>query len=497
MLSQCAQALLTSSIGRTLGDVPTPASAASATTSREQKLVLSIAIIASFVSFLDGTIVNVALPAILEDFGGGIATQQWTVDAYLLTLGSLILVAGSVSDTYGRLRVIRWGLIGFAVTSIAIAAAPTAEVLIGARLFQGAAGALLVPSSLALIMTNFRGGAQARAIGTWTGMTAGAMVVGPVIGGLFVDFASWRFAFLINVAPIAVTLWLLTRLTQKDVRLPDARIDVTSAVLCVAGLGGMVYALIEEPAYGWGSAQIWAPAVIGVAAFTAFIWRQASAARDPKREPMMPLDLFTARNFAWGNLSTFLVYGALSLNGFVIAVYLQEQAGLSATAAGLASLPITIIMIALSSQVGALAGRIGPRVFMTAGPMAMAAGSLLMLTVSEEFNYWWQLLPGIIVFGLGLTATVSPLTSAILGAIDTSRSGIASAVNNAVSRIAGLVAIALIGTIVGGQLDLSGFHQAMIVTASLLTLGGIASWVGIRNPVAPGEDAESMDTATT
>lgn len=472
--------------------MPTPASAASATTSREQKLVLSIAIIASFVSFLDGTIVNVALPAILEDFGGGIATQQWTVDAYLLTLGSLILVAGSVSDTYGRLRVIRWGLIGFAVTSIAIAAAPTAEVLIGARLFQGAAGALLVPSSLALIMTNFRGGAQARAIGTWTGMTAAAMVVGPVIGGLFVDLASWRFAFLINVAPIAVTLWLLTRLTQKDIRLPDARIDVSSAVLCVVGLGGMVYALIEEPAYGWGSAQIWVPAVIGIAAFAAFIRRQAMTTR-----PMLPLDLFKARNFAWGNLSTFLVYGALSLNGFVIAVYLQEQAGLSATAAGLASLPITIIMIALSSRVGGLAGRIGPRIFMTAGPIVMAVGALLMLTVSEDFNYWWQLLPGIVVFGLGLTATVSPLTSAILGAIDTSRSGIASAVNNAVSRIAGLVAIALIGTIVGGQLDLSGFHQAMIVTASLLTLGGIASWVGIRNPAAPGEDAESADAATT
>ncbi|WP_062208388.1 MFS transporter [Demequina oxidasica] len=465
--------------------MPTPASAAPDKATREQKIVLWIAIIASFVSFLDGTIVNVALPAILEEFGGGISTQQWVVDAYLLTLGSLILVAGSVSDTYGRLRVIKIGLAGFGITSLAVALAPSAEVLIVARLLQGAAGALLVPSSLALIMTNFRGAAQSRAIGTWTGMTAGAMIIGPVIGGLFVDFASWRFAFLINVLPIAATLWLLTRLTQKDVRVTGAHIDAISAILCAVGLGGMVYALIEEPLYGWGSAQIWLPAAIGVAAFVAFIWRQAVVKR-----PMMPLDLFKARNFAWGNLSTFLVYGALSLNGFVLAVYLQEQAGLSATAAGLASLPITVIMIALSSRVGGLAGRLGPRIFMTAGPIAMAAGALLMLAVDTDFNYWWQVLPGIVVFGLGLTATVSPLTSAILGAIDTERSGIASAVNNAVSRIAGLVAIALIGTIVGGQLDLAGFHHAMVVTAVLLALGGVVSWLGIRNPTAPeGSDA--------
>jgi len=460
--------------------VSTPASVAPAKPTAEQKLVLWIAIIASFVSFLDGTVVNVALPAILKEFGGGISTQQWVVDAYLITLGSLILIAGSISDVYGRLRVIRWGLIGFGLTSLAVALAPTAEVLIGARLFQGAAGALLVPSSLALIMTNYRGAAQAKAIGTWTGMTAGAMIAGPVIGGLFVDLASWRLAFVINVLPIAAALWLLTRLTQKDVRLPDARIDAISALLCVVGLGGMVYALIEEPAYGWGAPQIWVPAAIGVVTFAAFIWRQATA-----RRPMLPLDLFRARNFAWGNLSTLLVYGALSLNGFVLAVYLQEEAGLSATSAGLASLPITVIMVLLSSRVGALAGRIGPRLFMTAGPITMAVGALLMLAVGQDFNYWWQVLPGIVVFGLGLTATVSPLTSAILGAIDPSRSGIASAVNNAVSRIAGLVAVALVGTIVSGRLDLGGFHQAMIVTAALLALGGAVSWAGIRNPVAP------------
>ncbi|GIG53360.1 MFS transporter [Demequina activiva] len=447
---------------------------------REQKLILWIAVLASFVSFLDGTIVNVALPAIVDDLGGGITTQQWTVDAYLITLGAFILVAGSVSDTYGRIRVIRWGLVGFAVTSVLIAVAPSATVLIVARLLQGVAGALLVPSSLALITSNFRGAAQAKAIGTWTGLTSGALVAGPIIGGLFVDLASWRLAFFVNVVPVAVTLWLLVRLEQRDVRRPDASVDYLGALLCVVGLGGMVFALIEEPNLGWGDPLVWLPAVIGVAAFAGFLWRQAVIA-----QPMLPLSLFAVRNFAWGNLSTAFVYGALSLSGFVIAVYLQEQAGLSATAAGLASLPITVIMILLSSRVGALAGRLGPRLFMTAGPLMMAAGSLLMLAVDEDFNYWWQIFPGIVLFGLGLTVTVSPLTAAILGAIEPERSGIASATNNAISRVAGLVAVALIGAIVGGTLDLDGFHRAMWATALLMAAGGAVSWLGIRNPVAP------------
>ncbi|WP_084130412.1 MFS transporter [Demequina sp. NBRC 110055] len=454
-----------------------------AATTPEQRTVLWIAILASFVSFLDGTVVNVALPAIVDDLGGGITTQQWTVDAYLITLGALMLVAGSISDTYGRLRVIRWGLIGFGVTSVAIALAPTAPFLIVARLLQGVAGALLVPSSLALIMANFRGRAQGKAIGTWTAATSGAMVAGPVIGGLLIDLANWRWVFLINVVPIALTLWLLTRLEQRDVQLPDAHIDMISAALGAIGLGGMVFALIEEPNLGWGHPQIWLTGAVGVSAFVAFVWRQAVVER-----PMLPLSLFRARNFAWGNLATFMIYGALSLNGFVLTVYLQESAGLSATAAGLASLPITVIMILLSSQVGSLAGRLGPRLFMTAGPLMMAAGSLLMLTVSDDFSYWTQVLPGIVLFGLGLTVTVSPLTSAILGAIETERSGIASATNNAISRVAGLVTIALVGAIVGGALDLDGFHRAMWATAILMAVGGIVSWLGIRNPVAPDED---------
>ncbi|WP_062069093.1 MFS transporter [Demequina sediminicola] len=445
----------------------------------QPRLVLTIAVVASFVSFLDGTVVNVALPAIVDELGGGISTQQWTVDAYLISLGALMLVAGSVSDTYGRLRVLRWGLIGFALTSIAIALAPTATFLIVARLLQGVAGAMLVPSSLALITSTFRGPAQAKAIGTWTAATSTAMIIGPIVGGLFVDFASWRWVFLINVIPVGATLWMMGRLAQRDVRNPDGRIDIISAVLCAAGLGGMVYALIEEPMLGWTHPGVWATGLAGVAAFAAFLIRQTQV-----EQPMLPLTLFRERNFAWGNGATFLIYGALALNGFVVAVYLQEGAGLSATAAGLASLPITILMIALSSRVGAWAGRHGSRLFMTVGPVTMAAGALLMLTVSADFNYWWQVLPGMILFGLGLTLTVTPLTSTILAAVPSERAGIASATNNAISRVAGLVAVALVGAVVGGVLDLGGFHRAMWATAILMAAGGMVSWLGIRNTAA-------------
>lgn len=443
---------------------------------REQRTVLAVAVLASFVSFLDGTVVNVALPAIAADLGGGLSTQQWVVDAYLVTLGAFILVAGSLSDVLGRVVVLRIGLIGFGVTSLAIAAAPTAEFLIVARALQGVAGALLVPSSLALITSTFRGAAQARAIGIWTGATTVAMLAGPLIGGVFVDTLSWRLVFLVNVLPIGVTMWLLTRLGHRDHRRPGARVDILGAVLCAAGLGGIVFALIEQPNLGWASPVIWLPGIIGILAFSGFLVRQKTA-----REPMMPLDLFRARNFWAGNLATVFVYAALSLNGFVLSVYLQQGAGLPATLAGLASLPSTVLMIVLSSRMGALSGRLGPRLFMTVGPLVMAAGALLLLLVGDDFDYWTQVLPGVIVFGLGLTATVSPLTAAVLGAIDSERSGIASAVNNAVSRVAGLLAIAAVSAVVGGSLNLDGFHRAAIFTAALMALGAAASFLGIRN----------------
>ncbi|MEU4014999.1 MFS transporter [Microbacterium sp. NPDC028030] len=449
-----------------------------------QRLVISIAVLASFVTFLDGTVVNVALPAISRELGGGITTQQWVVDAYLITLSALILLAGSVSDAYGRVLVMRIGLIAFGISSIAVAAAFDPLMLIVARAAQGAAGALLVPSSLALITATMRADVQSRAIGVWTAFTTGAQLVGPLLGGLFVDFLSWRFVFLINVIPIGVTLMLLARL-----HLPEhprgIKVDWWSGALCAIGLGAVVFALIEQPNLGWQSPAIWIPAVAGVILFALFLARQQRSA-----SPLMPLSLFRVRDFGWGNLATLFVYAALSLNGFVVGVYLQQGAGLSATAAGLASLPMTILMILVSSRAGQWAGRWGPRIFMTVGPLIMAVGALMLLLVSADFDYWWQVLPAMIVMGLGLSLTVAPLTAAILGAIDEKHSGIASAVNNAVSRVAGLLVVAMLSTIVGGTLDLDGFHSAAWVTAALLVVGGVVSWIGIRRNPAEAAPAD-------
>ena len=443
---------------------------------REQRLVLTIAVLGSFVAFLDGTVVNVALPAIERELGGGLATQQWAVDAYLITLGALILVAGAVSDAYGRQLVLKIGLIGFGVASVAVALSPDTTFLIVARAVQGAAGAFLVPSSLALITGTMDDPLRSRAIGIWTSLTTVAFILGPLIGGVIVDQWSWRWVFFINVIPIAIALWLVARLGMPDERAPDARVDILGAVLCTLGLGATVYALIEQPNLGW-SPLIWVPLVVGILLLIAFVWRQRATSH-----PVLPLDMFRSRNFSAGNIATLFIYAALSLNVFVVAVYLQQGAGLSATLAGLAGLPTTILVILLSSRTGAMAGRLGPRLFMTVGPLVMAVGAILLLTVSTDFDYWWQVLPSMLLFGLGLAITVSPLTAAILGAADHDRSGIASAVNNAVARVAGLLVVAALAAITGGALDLVGFHRAAIVTAALLVIGGVVSLVGIRNP---------------
>lgn len=443
-----------------------------------QRLVLAIAVLASFVAFLDGSVVTVALPAIMRELGGGLSTQQWVVDAYTLTLGALILVAGSLSDVFGRVVILRTGLIAFGVASLLCAIAPSAEILIIARAIQGIGGALLVPSSLAIILSNFSGAAQAKAIGQWTGWTSIAFITGPLIGGLFVDLLSWRLVFAINVIPILVTLYLLFRLNQVDERQVGVRIDYPGAVLGVLGLGLPVFALIEHGRYGWGSPVIWGTMAVGILSLAAFIWRQRIAT-----QPMVPLALFRVRNFSVGNIATMLVYGAISIGGFLLAVYLQQVGGYKATFAGLATLPVTVISILLSSRIGSLAGRFGPRLFMTVGPIIAGLGFLYyVFFTSAHPVYWTEVLPGVILFGFGMTITVAPLTSAILGAIAERQAGIGSAINNAVSRVAGLIAIAMLGIILGAHLDVGGFQRGMLVTALLLFAGGVVSFVGIRNP---------------
>lgn len=451
---------------------------------KQQRLVLIISILASFVAFLDGSVVNVALPAMIKELGGGLAAQQWIIDAYLITLGSLILVAGSLSDIFGRKKILSLGLAGFGVASLLCAFAPTDTFLIISRALQGVAGALLVPSSLALIISTFSGPAQSKAIGSWTGWTGIAIIIGPLLGGFLVDVISWRLVFAINVLPIAVTLWLMRKLDQQEhVRRVD--VDIQGAIFCTLGLGGPVYALIEQPNYGWTSPNILVALIGGLAAMAWFLWHEYHT-----KTPMLPLRLFRERNFTVGNLATLAIYGALAIATFIISVFIQQTGGYTATVAGLSLLPVTIIMFLLSSRFGALAGKYGPRWFMAAGPVIGGIGFLLMLNVTEQVDYWTQLLPGILAFGLGLSMTVAPLTAAVLSSIQPQEAGIGSGVNNAISRIAGLLAIASLGAIVGPTLDVQGFHRGLIAAAVLFMLGGIVSAIGIRN-ARPKTDIQS------
>ncbi|MCW2783221.1 MAG: family efflux transporter permease subunit [Marmoricola sp.] len=444
---------------------------------RQQRLTLAISVLGAFVTFLDGSVINVALPAISKELGGGITAQLWIVDAYLISLGTLVLLAGSLSDAYGQLRILRIGLIGFGSASLLIAVAPNTELLIALRAIQGIGGALLVPSSLALIISAFKGPAQARAIGMWTGLTASAFIAGPLVGGLFVDYLSWRLVFAVNLVPIATTLVLIALLKHPKERTKHAPIDWVSAVLGIVGLGGPVYALIEQASFGWANPTIYIPCAVGVIAITAFVFRQRAVSN-----PMIPPQLFTVRNFAVGNIATALFYAALSLGGFVITVYLQEVAGYSATFAGLSGLPISIASIFLASRFGTLAGKHGPRWFMGFGPILAGVGYLLILATGTHVDYWTEVLPGIVLLAIGLAATVSPLTAAVLGAIPPERAGIGSAINNAASRVAGLVATAVVGVILGEQLNEASFHRALIVTAIILFVAGGVSLAGIRNP---------------
>jgi EmrB/QacA subfamily drug resistance transporter len=421
-------------------------------------------------------VVNVALPAIIRNLGGGLSVQQWIVDAYLLTLGSLILIAGSLSDLFGRKRILKLGLIGFAAASILCALTPNSTLLILARGLQGIAGALLVPSSLALIISTFKGAEQGKAIGTWTAWTGISFIIGPLVGGFLVDAISWRTIFAINLVPIAITLWLMRSLGQAEKTKKHVQVDFIGAVLCTVGLCGSVYALIEQPHYGWSSPVIYIPFVGGLVLLACFVWLENRVT-----QPVLPLELFRIRNFSIGNLATIAIYGGLSVATFLIVITVQQLGHYSAFDAGLSLLPVTIIMFVLSPRFGKLAGKYGPRLFMTVGPVLAGLGFLLLLRVSASVTYVSQVLPGVLVFGLGLSMTVAPLTAAILGDIPREHAGIGSAVNNAVSRIAGLIAVATIGLIVGTRLTILGFHKSLLAMAFLLIVGGLISAIGIQN----------------
>ena len=405
----------------------------------------------SFVVGLDATVVNVALPAIRRDLGGGLAGQQWVANAYLLALGSLILIGGSLGDIYGERRMFSIGVAGFGLVSAVCAVAPSIELLVAGRALQGVFGALLTPSALAVIVTAFPPAERGAAIGSWTAWSGIATVVGPLAGGWLVDAASWRWIFAINVPFVLITLAIVAvAVPARAPRTSHPPVDWPGALLTALGLAGPVLALIRQPEVGWSSPQVWGAGLGGLVLLLLFLVREARTAH-----PMLPLGLFRRRNFAVGNAQTLAMYGGLSVVFFLLVVFLQQVAGYDALQAGLATMPSTLVMFALSKRAGALADRFGPRRFMGGGPLVAAAGIAWMATLDADVDYFSELLPGLLIFSIGLAATVAPLTATVLADAEERNAGIASGVNNAVARVAGLLGVAALGALVAAQFNAS------------------------------------------
>ena len=445
--------------------------------------LIVVAVLGSGIAFLDGTVVNVALPAIGRDLHGGLATQQWVIDGYLLTLSALLLAGGVAGDRYGRRRIFVWGLALFTLASVACALSPTSSVLIIARIVQGIGAAALVPGSLALINSCITQGDRGRAIGLWAGMSGVTTAVGPFVGGWLVDTYSWRWVFWLNVplALFAIAAAALRVPESRNITAGQGRFDVVGALLSVAGLGGVVYALIQGPSHGWTRFTV----VAGLAGLAALVIFPMFEAR--LDDPLLPPELFRSRQFTGANLTTFVVYGALGASSFLLTLQLQQTLGYSALAAGAATVPMTIIMLVASPYIGALGDRIGPRLPMTLGPLIAAVGLALMALITPGVGYWGTVFVAVVVFGIGLTITVTPLTAAVLAAVSGDDVGAASGVNNAVSRVSGLLAVAVLPAVAGITADAGeplgpGYSTAMIICAVLCGLGALISWSSIRDP---------------
>jgi len=508
-----------------------------------KRVTLVACILGSGIALLDGTVVNVALPTIQRALGGGLAGQQWVSNGYLLTLGSLILIGGSLGDLYGERNVFAIGVGSFGVASALCAIAPSIGFLVAARALQGVAGALLVPSSLAVIVNTFGPSERGGAIGTWTAWGAIAGVLGPLAGGELLAIASWRWIFVINVPLAALCVWLIVAaippMPARDRR--GRHVDYPGALLCALGLGGPVFALIEQPRLGWSSPAVAGPMIAGVLLLIAFAWYESRA-----RDPMLPLALFRRRNFSAGNVETLAMYAGLSILFFFLVLFLQQIGGYTPLQSGLATLPATLMMFFLSRRFGALADRFGPRVFMGAGPLIAAAGLLLFQTTGAKADYVSEVLPALLVFSLGLSMTVAPLTAAVLAGSE-KEAGIASGVNNAIARVAGLLGIAAVGAAIASSFasslssrlsgvalgaaaraavaeakrlplglpslhgmpseqarairtaaegaSLHSFHLGMMIAAALVALGGIVGGIWIRNPVKPDEQIHAQSCA--
>ncbi|WP_040407112.1 MFS transporter [Amycolatopsis nigrescens] len=455
--------------------------------------VLATTILGSGMAMLDGTIVNVALPRIGEELHASVAGLQWILDGYLLSLAALILIAGSLGDRYGRRRVFVIGVVWFGVASVLCGAAVSTEMLVATRVLQGIGGALLTPGSLAILQTAFAREDRARAIGAWSGLGGIAAAIGPLLGGVLVQLWSWRLAFLINLPLAVLCVWLASKYVPEscdDELQGRGRPNFGAAALGTVGLAGVTAALVEAPARGIGDPVVLAAGVAGLLGMAAFVRLQLRSAA-----PLVPPELFRDRTFTVSNALTFVVYAALGGVMMLMVMQLQVSLGYSPTAAGLAGLPITLIMLVFSGRSGGLAQRIGPRLQLVTGPLLIAAGMLLLLRVGPGASYLGSVLPAVAVFGLGLVIVVAPVTATVLAAAPDHHAGVASGVNNAIARSGGLLAIAVLPAIAGlsgaSYTDpaalTAGWQRALLVCAGLAVAGGLLA-LGVRNNVLGGPE---------
>jgi EmrB/QacA subfamily drug resistance transporter len=455
--------------------------------------VLAATALGSGMAFLDGTVVNVALPAMGEDLDADMAGLQWIINGYMLLLASLILISGSLGDRLGRRRIFVVGVIWFAAASAICAIAPNLDVMIAGRVLQGIGGALLTPGSLAILQTTFEHSDRGKAVGAWSGLTAVAAAIGPFVGGGLVDSGSWRLIFLINL-PLALVTVLITLRHVPETRDETAtgRLDLQGAVLATVGLAGLTFGLISAGERGFGDALVLVTLAIGAGALALFVEVERRSSH-----PMLPPGIFANIRFTGANLVTVVVYGALGTATFLLIVYLQTALGYDALWAGAALLPMTVLMLGLSGYAGGLAERIGARIPMTVGPLLMAAGFLLMLRIKPGASYVGAVLPSVIVLGFGLVATVAPLTATVLSSVEDHHAGIASGVNNAIARSAQLMSVAAIPIAAGITGDTyrdpvafsNGFGNAMWISAVLAAVGAALAWItlGDRARKRPAE----------
>ncbi len=451
--------------------------------------MLLATVLGSGMAFLDGTVVNIALPSIGEDLDADLADLQWTVNAYALTLAGLILIGGSLGDHLGRRRVFVWGVVWFAIASLLCALAPTVEALIAARAIQGVGAALLTPGSLAILEAVFHPDDRGSAIGAWSGLAGVSTAIGPFAGGWLVEAASWRLIFLINLPLAAVVVWAARRIPETvNPEVRGQKLDLAGAALTAFGLAGVTYALTEGDAAGWTDPTVVTLGVLGVASLGAFLMVEARGSH-----PMIPLDIFRNRLFSAANAMTFVVYAALSGALFLLPIQLQQVVGYSPLQAGSALIPLTVVVLLLSSTAGRVSQRIGPRLPMGLGPIVAASGLAMLSQVGPDASYVADILPGVLLFGLGLSITVAPLNVTVLGAAGEERAGIASAINNAVARVASLLAVAVIPLAAGISGDDYlvpeafdvGYRTGMLICAGACAAGGVLALATIRRPDAP------------